>query len=216
VVSTDIKPEWAQILAAGIAEMGLELSEMQQEKLLRYIALLHKWSQAFNLTSIRDPMEMIPRHLLDSLAVSVYLQGERILDVGTGPGLPGIPLAILHPERSFTLLDGNSKKTRFVRQAAMELGLDNVDVVHSRAESYRPSQGFHCILTRAFAPLPDIVKLTRHLLAEDGMLLAMKGRYPEEELSGLNADSWTLEVASLKVPLLEGERHIIVIRPASG
>lgn len=213
---TDIKPEWAQILAAGIAELGLEVSAGQQEKLLKYIALLHKWNKAFNLTSVRDPVEMVPRHLLDSLAVSVYLQGGRVLDVGTGPGLPGIPLAILYPERHFTLLDSNGKKTRFVRQAAMELELKNVEVVHTRVENFHPSTNFHCILTRAFASLPEIVKLTRPLLTEDGRLLAMKGRYPEEELADLDAAHWRLEVVSLKVPLLEGERHLIAICPASG
>lgn len=212
----DIKPEWEQVLTKGIAELGLGVSADQQKKLLHYIALLHKWNRAFNLTSVRDPLEMIPRHLLDSLAVSAYLQGEHILDVGTGPGLPGIPLAILHPGRRFTLLDSNGKKTRFVRQAALELGLDNVEVVQSRVEDYRAAEGFHCILTRAFAALPEIVKLTQHLLAEDGRLLAMKGRYPDEELAGLDPTHWELEVATLKVPAIVGERHLVIIRCVPG
>jgi 16S rRNA (guanine527-N7)-methyltransferase len=208
---TDIQPEWAQSLAAGIIELGLAVSEEQQVLLLRYIALLNKWNRAFNLTAVRDPLQMIPRHLLDSLAVSAHLQGERVLDVGTGPGLPGIPLAILHPGRRFTLLDSNGKKTRFVRQAALELGLKNVQVEQARVEAFVSEAGFDCILTRAFATLPDIIRVTRHLLAPGGRLLAMKGRAPQEELDQWKGEALEVEVVSLQVPTLDEARHAVLI-----
>jgi 16S rRNA (guanine527-N7)-methyltransferase len=206
-----IDPAWRGPLAKGIAELGLEVSAEQQEKLLAYIALLHKWNRAFNLTSVRNPIDMIQRHLLDSLAVSPYLQGHSILDVGTGPGLPGIPLAILFPEKAFTLLDSNGKKTRFVRQSVLELGLKNVQVKQARVEALESSHGFDTITSRAFAPLNEIVSLTQGLLAGGGRLLAMKGRYPEEELAAVDPSKWNLEVALLEVPHLEGERHAVIV-----
>ena len=207
----NIDPAWREPLAKGIAELGLEVSTEQQEKLLAYIALLHKWNRAFNLTSVRDPAQMIPRHLLDSLAVSPYLQGQSILDVGTGPGLPGIPLAILFPEKAFTLLDSNGKKTRFVRQSVLELGLKNVAVEQARVEALESDHGFDTITSRAFAPLAEIVSLTQGLLAEGGRLLAMKGRYPDEELAAVDGSKWNLEVVALEVPGQEGERHAVIV-----
>lgn len=210
----EINPDWARSLASGIAELGLEVSAEQQERLLRYIALLNKWNRAFNLTAVRDPQEMVTRHLLDSLAVSAYVQGKRVLDVGTGPGLPGIPLAILFPEREFTLLDSNGKKTRFVRQAAMELGLNNVQVEQVRVEALKSPHGFDTITSRAFASLAEIVRLTERLLSEGGRLLAMKGRYPEEELAALDPSMWMVDVIALDVPGSGSERHALLIARA--
>lgn len=209
-----IEKTWRDALDRGIGQLGLDVSPEQQELLLQYIALLHKWNKAFNLTSVRDPMQMISRHLLDSLAVNPYLQGANILDVGTGPGLPGIPLSILNPDKGFTLLDSNGKKTRFVRQSVLELGLKNVQVEQARVEAFKPNQGFDTILTRAFASLPDILKLSRHLLATGGRLLAMKGQYPDEELAQLDPDTWKVEVVSLGVACLEAERHAVIVVPA--
>ena len=206
-----IDSRWTASLAAGIAELGLDIDEVQQTALLRYIALLHCWNRVYNLTAVREPMQMIPRHLLDSLAVSRHLHGGRILDVGTGPGLPGIPLAITQPHREFTLLDGNGKKLRFVRQTALELGLENVQIEQTRVESFNPTRGFDTILTRAFAALPDILAKTARLLRPGGRLLAMKGRYPEDELASLKREGLEISVTSLHVPRLDAERHVVSI-----
>ncbi len=206
-----IDPVCGQSLDAGIRELGLDVPPEQQERLLAYVALLHRWNRAFNLTAVRDPAEMIPRHLLDSLAVSPYLRGDAILDVGTGPGLPGIPLAITQPRRRFTLLDSNGKKIRFVRQALMELGLKNAQAEQVRVEAYDPAQGFETIVTRAFASLPDILKATRRLLLPGGRLLALKGRRPEEELAAAGLEGAAVRVVSLRIPRLAGERHAVLI-----
>ncbi|MCF6354936.1 MAG: 16S rRNA (guanine(527)-N(7))-methyltransferase RsmG [Candidatus Polarisedimenticolaceae bacterium] len=203
--------ELSQALASGIAELNLQITAEQQETLLTYIALLNRWNKRFNLTAVRDPAEMIPRHLLDSLSVSDYLQGKRVLDVGTGAGLPGIPLAILLPDIQFTLLDSNGKKTRFVRQAVMELGLKNVQVEQMRVEAYRPTQKFDTVITRAFAALSEILSLTSHLLAPTGQLLAMKGRQTQDELEVADLAGRSVEVIQLQVPQLEGERCVVLI-----
>ncbi len=204
---------WKERLAAGIAALGLEVSAAQQEKLLRYVALLAKWNQAFNLTSVRDPAEMITRHVLDSLAVGPYLHGSLVLDVGTGAGLPGIPLAILYPDRQFMLLDSNGKKIRFVRQAVMELGLENVEAEQARVEAFQPFERFDVITARAFAELPEILAMTSRLLAPGGCLLALKGRYPAEELAKLAQEAFTVEVLAVEVPGLEAERHLVLLTP---
>ncbi len=202
---------WAARLAEGIAGLKLDISEGQQIDLLRFIGLLARWNRSYNLTAVRDPMEMIPRHLLDSLAVIDYLQGRSILDVGTGAGLPGIPLAITRPERAFTLLDSNGKKTRFVQQAVMELGLRNVRVERARVEDYRPGQSFDTIIVRAFAPLSDILAKVRHLCQPGCRLLAMKGAVPAGELRGALTGSLGIEILPVKVPLLDAERNIVLI-----
>ena len=207
----EINPVCRQLLSAGVKEMGLDISLEQQESLLGFVALLHRWNRAFNLTAVRDPSDMITRHLLDSLVVSPYLKGSSILDVGTGPGLPGIPLAITQPHREFTLLDSNGKKIRFVRQAGLELGLQNVQAEQVRAEAYDPPQLFETIVTRAFASLPDILEMTRRLLMPGGRLLALKGRWPEAELAAANLDDAAVKVVSLRIPQLEGERHAVLI-----
>ncbi len=203
---------WPTQLRDGLAEMGISATPNQQRLLLDYLALLEKWNKAFNLTAVRDPRKMVSRQLLDSLSILHLLQGERILDVGSGAGLPGIPLSILAPGRSFMLLDTNSKKTRFLRQAKLELGLDNVEIEQARVEGYHPSRPFDVITSRAFASLPDMLALTRHLLAPGGCWLAMKGTIPQAELEALGK-AYRVEIQALEVPGESGQRHVILIRP---
>lgn len=205
----------AGTLAQGITTLGLPLDAEQQERLLAYLALLVKWNQAYNLTAIRHPLEMVTKHLLDSLAVLPHLHGARVLDVGSGAGLPGIPLAIAAPAREFTLLDSNGKKTRFLLQAKGELRLSNLSVVHSRLEQYRPGQLFDTVTARAFASLADMVAGTAHLLAPGGSLLAMKGEYPQDELDALPPGFAVREIIALTVPGLEAQRHLVRIAPAA-
>ncbi len=203
---------WAEQLAQGLQTMGLEAGAQQQQQMLDYLTLLQKWNRTFNLTAIRDPEAMVSRQLLDSLSIHSLLRGNRVLDVGSGAGLPGIPLAIMNPARAFTLLDSNSKKTRFLNQSRLELGLDNVQVEQARVEACRPEQLFDTITSRAFASLPDMLRLTRHLLAPGGCWLAMKGVVPEDELSAL--DGFQHEIHPFAVPGEAGERHGIVLYPA--
>jgi 16S rRNA (guanine527-N7)-methyltransferase len=197
-------------LETGLVALGLEAEADQLERLLAFVALLARWNRAYNLTAIRDPWEMIPRHLLDSLTVISYLHGETILDAGTGAGLPGIPLAILAPARRFTLLDSNGKKIRFVRQAAGELRLANVTAVQARLESYRAEEKFATIVSRAVTSVSALAAAAAHLLDRPARLLAMKGRYPADELEF--EPPGTLAVHRLAVPFLDGERHLIEIR----
>ncbi|MES9900483.1 MAG: 16S rRNA (guanine(527)-N(7))-methyltransferase RsmG [Sedimenticola sp.] len=202
---------WQGQLTAGLKAMGIELSEEQHQKLLNYLALLVKWNRAFNLTAIRDPKEMVSRQLLDALSILHLVQGSRVLDVGTGPGLPGIPLAIVLPGVWFTLLDSNGKKTRFVQQSIGTLGLRNVEVIQARVEAFHPQQGYDTITSRAFASLPKMVQLTSHLLADGGQYLAMKGIDPVEELGQLGLEEMKVERVTLFVPETTGERHAVVI-----
>jgi len=202
-----------RILAEGLAGLELELDEAVQKKLLDYVALLARWNRAYNLTAVREPAQMVVRHLLDSLVILPWLQGSRVLDVGTGPGLPGIPLALARAELDFSLLDSNGKKIRFLNQAVAELGLKNVNVVQSRVEAYRPRARFETIVARAFASIAGLVEQTRHLLAADGRYLAMKGAYPEAEVAALPADFEVSGVHTLRVPGLEAERHLLIIQP---
>ena len=197
-----------KILESGLKELGLVVENSRIEQLLDFIKLIGKWNKAYNLTAIRDKEEMVRLHLLDSLAILPYIEGRRIIDIGTGAGLPGIPLAICLPETEFTLLDSNAKKTRFVQQAVLELKLKNVQIRHSRVEQYRPETLFDTALCRAFAGLEDIVKLTAHLLGEGGVLLAMKGQSPDAELKQLSAKS---SVIPIHVPGIEAERCLVRI-----
>lgn len=199
-------------LDRGLEALQLELDAPVRQGLLDYVALLAKWNKAYNLTAVREPREMVTRHLLDSLAVVPHLQGTRIIDVGSGAGLPGIPLALVFPERQFVLLDANSKKTRFLVQAKAALGLANVSVVHERVEAFQAERPFDCIITRAFASVADILIGSRHLLTPDGVFLAMKGSVPEAELAELPQGFNLIEVIPLKVPGLEQEqRHLLRI-----
>ncbi len=195
-------------LEQGLATLDMALDSEQIRQLLAFVSLLQKWNQAYNLTAIRDPEQMVDLHLLDSLAVLAYIQGRNIIDIGTGAGLPGIPLAICRPDLQFTLLDSNAKKTRFVQQALLELQLPNVNVVHSRVEYHHPKQNYEMIICRAFADLQKIVSSTRHLLAEHGYILAMKGRFPEQELTQLNLP---YSVHNVNVPGIDVERCLIQI-----
>lgn len=201
------------VLDRGLKQLGLSLDDAVQDKLIAYVRLLNKWNRAYNLTAVRDPLQMVTRHLLDSLVVVPHLTGQRIIDVGSGAGLPGIPLALAMPEREFVLLDSNSKKTRFLVQAKAELGLQNVAVVHSRVEDYHPDHPFDTVITRAFASVADILTGSRHLMAPAGEVLAMKGAIPEGELEALPAGFQLLDTITLKVPGLEQEqRNLLKIR----
>ncbi|MDX1443821.1 MAG: 16S rRNA (guanine(527)-N(7))-methyltransferase RsmG [Gammaproteobacteria bacterium] len=204
---------WQQRLDDGLAELDIPAATAARDALADYLALLVKWNRAFNLTAVRDPAEMVTRHLLDSLAVLEHVGPGAVCDVGTGPGLPGIPLALVDRDRPVTLLDSNIKKTRFCRQAATELGLDNIDVVHARVEDYRPEEGFATVISRAFASLVDFVETSRHLVAARGVMLAMKGTYPETELADLPSDVEVAASHRLRVPGLDAERHLMELRP---
>jgi 16S rRNA (guanine527-N7)-methyltransferase len=199
-------------LDRGLALLGLNSDPAQRKRLLVFLGLLARWNRAYNLTAVRDPWEMVPRHLLDSLAVAPYLGQGPVLDLGTGPGLPGLPLAVMVPEQAFVLLDSNGKKVRFVRQAVMELGLTNVSVVHARIESYQWDRKFATIVSRAMATVPEILGAVAGLMARPARLLLMKGRGTDAELKDLSPPPDAVEVHPLRVPLLEGERHLIQIR----
>ncbi len=199
-------------LAQGVAALPLELDADVLQRLIDYLHLLVKWNRAYNLTAVRQPEQMVTRHLLDSLVIGPYLHGPRILDVGTGAGLPGIPLALAYPELHFTLLDSNGKKIRFVTQALAELGLRNVDVVQSRVEAYQPVNRFDTITARAYSSVEELLKQTAALLADEGQYLIMKGAYPLAEIEAL-PEGYTLEaIHPLQVPNLDAERHLLVVR----
>lgn len=197
------------ILHGGLEELGFLFPDDVEHRLLDYIALLGKWNEAYNLTAVRDPLQMITHHILDSLAIRPFLKGPAIIDIGSGAGLPGIPLAIARPQYNFTLLDSNSKKTRFMIQAKGELALANVQVVHERVEKYNPAQKFDTLVTRAFASLAEMVAAAQHLLAPDGEFLAMKGAYPSDELEQVPEPFRVLEVIELQVPGLGERRHLV-------
>lgn len=198
-------------LAQGIAELGLELSPQIQQKLLDYVALLQKWNKVYNLTSIRNAEQMISHHLLDSLAVLPHLWPGRWLDVGCGAGLPGLVLAIARPEWKFSLLDSNSKKTTFVQQAIIELGVNNVKVYCARVEELQPGEKYDGIISRAFADTAVFVTLTRHLLAEKGHWAAMKGT-PEQELQHLPGDVVVERIIPLSVSGLDAARCLVLLK----
>ncbi|MGE6793904.1 16S rRNA (guanine(527)-N(7))-methyltransferase RsmG [Pseudomonas guineae] len=204
----------AEELREGARELGVELSVEQHEQLLAYLALLIKWNKAYNLTAVRNPDEMVSRHLLDSLSVTDHVReaGDNWLDVGSGGGMPGIPLAILFPERQFTLLDSNGKKTRFLTQVKLELKLANLQVIHSRVEDYRPDVPFSGICSRAFSSLEDFSNWTRHLGDNHSQWLAMKGVHPDDELQALPADFRLAATHVLKVPGCQGQRHLLILR----
>ena len=195
----------------ALAEMGLTIDAATQARLLDYLGLLAKWNKTYNLTAIHEPERMLTHHLLDSLALLPHVTAERLLDVGSGGGLPGIPLAIARPGLKVTVLDANHKKAAFMQQAVIELKLGNVEVVCDRSEAYRPARPYPQIVCRAFSDLSEFVRATRHALAADGEWLAMKGVYPNEEIAQLKGARLKRD-AVLKVPGLEAERHLIVLQ----
>jgi 16S rRNA (guanine527-N7)-methyltransferase len=201
--------ELASALQRGCRALGLKPGADRCELLLAYMALLQKWNTAYNLTAVREPAEMVTRHLLDSLAVAPLLHGRRLIDVGSGAGLPGVPLAICAPQRQFHLLDSNGKRTRFLFQVKTALGLDNIEVQRTRVESFRPALPYDAVLSRAFASLQEMVSSCRHLLAPGGRFLAMKGLYPAQELAAVAGECEILGVHPLEVPGLGERRHLV-------
>lgn len=205
--------EYRSLIQEGAKAMGLALTDEACLKLATYLSLLEKWNKTYNLTSIRRPREMLTLHILDSLTVTPYINdgaGSTLLDVGTGPGLPGIPLAIVYPQLPVFLLDSNIKKTRFLTQSKIELDLKNITVVHDRVENFHGQ--FQQVVSRAFASLQKMTEVCGHLLAKEGEFLAMKGQQPDEEMSVLAPDFNIKNVVRLKVPGCGAERHLIIIR----
>jgi 16S rRNA (guanine527-N7)-methyltransferase len=202
----------AAALRRGLDELALALAPDAQDRLLAYLALLAKWNKTYNLTAIREPQQMISHHVLDSLAVLPHLPAGTLADVGSGAGLPGIPIAIAEPARSVTLNDASQKKGAFLQQAVIELQLANAQVHVGRAQAWRPAQPFGCVITRAFAEIADFVVACRHLLAPGGVLAAMKGAHPDRELQRVPAGVDCRDVRRLRVPLLDAERHLVLCR----
>ncbi len=206
-------PDHAALLArlqSGASELGIALTPEQSGRLLDYLGLLVRWNAVYNLTAVRDPQDMVTRHLLDSLAIAHLIRGKTLIDLGTGAGLPGIPLAILAPDRQVTLVDSNGKKTRFLREAVRVLGLANVHVEQARAEDLQGR--YDCVVARAFASLGDFLRVGGHLLAADGVCVAMKGVIDEGEVAGLQPGFRIEEIVKLTVPGLGAARHAVVIR----
>ncbi|MFJ3168739.1 16S rRNA (guanine(527)-N(7))-methyltransferase RsmG [Serratia marcescens] len=196
-----------------LAAAGIELPDQQKQQLLGYVGMLDKWNKAYNLTSVRDPQQMLVRHILDSIVVNPHLQGSRFIDVGTGPGLPGIPLAIVRPDAHFTLLDSLGKRVRFLRQVQHELGLNNIEPVQSRVEAFPAELPFDGVISRAFASLQDMLSWCHHLPAKgQGRFYALKGVRPDEELTQLPAGVSLESIVRLQVPELEGERHLVILK----
>ena len=202
------------MLEDGIYELELEECLGGDELLMEYVTELMNWNRVYNLTSVRKPTDIVTRHILDSLTILPYLHGDRILDIGTGAGLPGIPLAIACPDREFVLLDSSSKKLRFVQQTLGILNLDNVTLEDSRVEAFQPEALFDTVICRAFSDLPDFYRYAARLCNEGGRMLAMKGVYPMTEVECLDDKSVIDDVVSLKVPGLDAERHLVIMHAA--
>jgi 16S rRNA (guanine527-N7)-methyltransferase len=196
----------ASILQAGLCTLNLELAQTTQEKIINYIALLHKWNQTYNLTAIRDPKLILIRHIFDSLAITPFIVGPNVLDFGTGAGLPGIPLALALPQYDFVLLDSSNKKTIFLNHVILSLNIENINVVTKRIEDFSFAPRFTTIITRATTTLDAIINNTNHLLAKKGQILVMKGKYPTKELAVIIQPA---EVHRIQVPYLDEERHLI-------
>jgi 16S rRNA (guanine527-N7)-methyltransferase len=192
-----------------VAQTSLQLTEQQLQQLVGYVQLLDKWNSAYNLTSVRDPQEMLVKHILDSIVVAPYLHGSQIIDVGTGPGLPGVPLAICCPDKSFTLLDSLGKRIRFLNQVKLQLKLDNIHPLQSRVEDHQPLVGYDSVVSRAFASMTDMVTWCRHLPAVNGQFLAMKGAQVQEEIAVLPDFVKVVDTIELHVPELVGQRYLV-------
>ncbi|WP_099609361.1 16S rRNA (guanine(527)-N(7))-methyltransferase RsmG [Vibrio coralliilyticus] len=199
-------------LDALIAQTTLEVSDNQRDQLVGYVEMLNKWNKAYNLTSVRDPSDMLVKHILDSIVVSSHLQGQRFIDVGTGPGLPGIPLSIMNPDKEFYLLDSLGKRIRFIKQVLHELKIDNVTPIQSRVEEFQPQDKFDGVLSRAFASMVDMVEWCHHLpKAQTGCFMALKGQLPQDEIDQLPDWCSVTDIKALQVPELEGERHLVIL-----
>ncbi len=211
-------PNLSPDLDRGLDALGLDLPIDNRQALLAYLALLARWNGTYNLSAIREPKEMLVRHLFDSLAALPHVGGQRLADIGSGPGLPGIPMALARPDLRVTLVDSNGKKTRFLREAVRHLQLgDRCTVMQTRAETLADVEGFDTVTSRAFATLADFVGATRGLLAPGGRWLAMKGRRPDDEIAALPADIRVEAVVPLVVPDLAGERHAVIMAgPSQG
>jgi 16S rRNA (guanine527-N7)-methyltransferase len=203
-----------ELLVAGARDLGMSLNPSQSDALLRLVDELELGNAQFNLTAIRDRLGMLRKHVLDSLSLEPYLRGDRVADVGTGAGFPGLPLAIVNPQRRFTLIEATGKKARFAERTALQLKCDNVGVVHARAESYRPFELFDTVTARALSSLADFAAYAGHLCAPGGRLLAMKGKRPDEEISALPKSFRVLAVHRLRVPGLDDERHLVELSKA--
>ena len=204
-----------QLIAEGVAAMGLDLPRDAQDKLAAYLDLMSKWNRVHNLTAVRETEDMVTLHILDSLSVLPHIEGAKhMVDVGTGAGLPGIPVAIARPGMRVTLLDSSHKKCAFLEQAKAELGLGNVSVVCARVEEWKPGAGFDAVVSRAFSDLADFVAQAKHLLAPGGRLVAMKGVYPFEEIARLPSSHKVAEVVELRVPKLDARRHVVLVEAA--
>ena len=202
---------WQARLDQGLQQAGVVLGEQQRAQLVAYLALLQKWNKVHNLTAVRDPAEMVTLHLLDSLSVLPHIPEGRLLDVGSGAGLPGIPLAVCMPQLQVTVMDASHKKASFMRQAKAELGLANLEVVCGRVEQYEAPHAFDAVISRAFSDLAEFLALTRHLLAPGACWLAMKGVHPYDELAQLPAAVGLCEVVPLRVPGLDAQRHLVIL-----
>jgi len=202
-----------QQLQVGLQQMGLSIAPSVQGQLVQYLEHLQKWNKVHNLTAVRDPRQMVARHLLDSLSILPHIKGKRLLDIGTGAGLPGIPLALVRPDLQVALLDSNQKKTRFLVQTCASLGLENVEIIQNRIEKFQPDEKFDTLVSRAFASLKEFIEGTAHLSHPNIRWLAMKGRRPTEELAALPDFVQVESVIKLSVPDTEGERHVIVLAP---
>ena len=211
---TNLDIQLADKLKTLLKQTALSVTDQQLKQLVKLVLLLDKWNKAYNLTSVRDPQEMVVKHILDSIVVSPYLQGNRFIDVGTGPGLPGLPLAIVNPEKHFVLLDSLGKRISFIRNAVRELQLTNVESVLSRVEEYTPSQLFDGVLSRAFTSLKNMTDWCEHLPAPNGLFYALKGIYNQQELIELESKFQIIEIIKLNVPNLIGDRHLVLLKRA--
>ncbi|QIR16039.1 16S rRNA (guanine(527)-N(7))-methyltransferase RsmG [Shewanella aestuarii] len=196
-------------LSEYLTEMNISATELQQKQLIGFVEMLNKWNKAYNLTSVRSPEQMLIRHVMDSLAVSSYLDGQRFIDVGTGPGLPGIPLAIMNPDKEFVLLDSLGKRIRFQKQVQFELKINNITSIESRVEAYQPEDKFDGVLSRAFASISDMLNWCHHLPKADGQFYALKGQLTEQELTAIPEGFKLVDTHVLRVPRLDEQRHLL-------
>ncbi len=203
--------ELKQQLVQYLTQANIEIPEQQQQQLIGLVAMLNKWNKAYNLTSVRDPMQMLVRHIMDSIVVSKHLIGQRFIDVGTGPGLPGLPLAIINPDKEFVLLDSLGKRIRFQKQVQFELGIHNVTSVESRVEAYQDEHGFDGVLSRAFASVQDMLNWCHHLPKSNGVFYALKGQLVGDEMALIPEGFELIKTIELDVPALDEQRHLLKI-----